>query len=141
MSRATAKLRDSRPRSLNLHPDSGIFPLRRVLLVVDDDESVCKGLVRLLGNRFEETVTALNPGEAVSMLDTRLVTHIVCDYWLGQGQPLGIDLVATWRKKYSSIQHAVIFTGNDINAIPTTVGVDDIISKSAKPSALIEKLI
>lgn len=131
---------DSEQKPQNPHLDCGVFPSRRVLLVVDDDISICKSLARLLGGCFEETMTAVDPVEAVSLLDTRLVTHIVCDYWLGHGNPLGIDLVTAWRRKYSTIQQAIIFTGNDIDSIPASFGVDEIISKSARPSSLIEKL-
>lgn len=110
----------------------------RVLLVVDDDRMVCKALARLLGRAFDVILTAESSKDAVSILKNSDVTHLICDYSLGRDEPLGVDLVPHWRTDHPSIQYAVIFTGNDIGSIPVPMGVDEVLPKSAAPSALIE---
>ncbi|MCP4601296.1 MAG: hypothetical protein GY847_12360 [Proteobacteria bacterium] len=140
MSKATASSLNSMEISSHLSLDKPVVLNRKILLVVDDDENISKALKRLLGRKFHEIVTAQNSGEAVLLLETRSVTHLVCDYWLGNGEPLGIDLVPAWRMKYPSIERAVIFTGNEINSIPVPFGVDEILSKSVESTPLINAL-
>ncbi len=135
-------------KSMIRHPMSPVVrqirpsskPRRRVLLVVDDDENVCKALRRLLRRDFDEVMTAKSSSEAGSLLESKSVTHLICDYWLGRGQPLGVELIPTWRRRFPSIDRAVIFTGNEIDSIPVPLGVDRILSKSLDPMSLIKFL-
>ena len=108
----------------------------RTLLIVDDDRAVCRALTRLLGRSFETVMSAGSSGDAASILSTSSVTHLICDYWLGRDEPLGVDLVPYWRAHHPSIQCAVIFTGNDIGSIRVPLGVDAVLPKSAEPSDL-----
>lgn len=113
---------------------------KRVLLVVDDDTNVCRALMRLLGRYFDDVVTASTSIDARSLLKKRNITHVICDYCLGKDQPLGIDLIPRWREEHPSIRHAVIFTGNDLDAVPQVLGVDKVVSKSTPPRALVATL-
>jgi len=111
-----------------------------VLLIVDDERSVCRALSRLLENSIKTIQTATNPTEAEMVLNSRDVTHLICDHWFGPGQPLGIDLVAKWKKKYTSIKRAVVLTGTDISNIDTSSSVDKILPKVVDPDDLIKTL-
>jgi DNA-binding NtrC family response regulator len=111
-----------------------------VLLIVDDERSVCRALTRLLDRQVRRIETATNPTEAEIILKTGLITHLICDHWFGPGQPLGIDLVPKWRKLNPSILRAVVLTGMDISKLPLTEGVDRILPKVVDPDELIKAL-
>ena len=111
-----------------------------VLLIVDDERTVCRALSRLLVGSIKQIQTATTPTEAEIVLRSGRVTHILCDHWFGPGQPLGMDLVTKWKKQYSTIERAVVLTGTDINKLPPTGGVDMVLPKVVEPSELIEAL-
>lgn len=109
---------------------------RTVLLVVDDETTVCRALSRMLRNYVDEIITATNPAEAESVLAMGKVTHLICDHWFGPGQPLGLDLVARWKKDYTSITRAVVLTGTDVTQLKTQPGVHQIMAKTVEPKEL-----
>ena len=111
-----------------------------VLLIVDDERSVCRALTRLLDRQIRRIETATNPVEAEIILRSGRITHLICDHWFGPGQPLGMDLVSAWKQKFPSIQRAVVLTGTDINKLPAASGVDSILPKVVDPDELIEVL-
>ena len=111
-----------------------------VLLVLDDESTVCRALSRLLSRRVREVLTAGSPAEAEAILKTGVVTHLICDHWLGPGSPLGVDLAAAWRKKYPSIKRTVILTGTDTTRLDPHPGIDAITDKTVDPEALVEAL-
>jgi DNA-binding NtrC family response regulator len=115
-------------------------PAKSVLLIVDDESSVCRALSRMLGKRVDEIASAFSPQEAEMVLVSKEVTHLVCDQWFGMGQPLGVDLVAKWKEKYQSIQNIVLLTGTDETRLsPPTEGVR-IMNKTVNPDDLIAAL-
>lgn len=111
-----------------------------VLLIVDDEQSVCRALTRLLDRQVRRIETASNPTEAEIVLRSGNITHVICDHWFGPGQALGIDLAARWKKTYPSIQKAVVLTGTDIDKLPDATGVDRVLPKIVDPDDLIEVL-
>jgi DNA-binding NtrC family response regulator len=111
-----------------------------VLLIVDDERSVCRALTRLLVGSIEQIQTATTPTEAEIILRSAKVTHVICDHWFGPGQPLGMDLVAKWKEQYPSICRAVVLTGTDINKLTLTDAVDKVLPKVVDPADLIEVL-
>jgi DNA-binding NtrC family response regulator len=113
---------------------------KSILLVVDDESSVCRALSRILGKRVDEIISAFSPQEAETVLVSKEVTHLVCDHWFGMGQPLGIDLVVQWKQKHPSIRHVVVLTGTDVTRL-TSPG-DDIfvMNKTVYPEDLIKVL-
>ncbi len=111
-----------------------------VLLIVDDERSVCRALTRLLDRQVKRIETATNPWEAETILKSGQITHLICDHWFGPGQPLGIDLAARWKKEYPSILRAVVLTGMDITKISLASGVDSILPKVVEPEELINTL-
>ena len=114
--------------------------IKSILLVVDDESSVCRALSRMLKGRVDEILSAYSPMEAETILKTREITLLICDHWFGQGQPLGADLAAKWKDRYKSIRRAVVLTGTDISKIETPPGVHQIIAKTVKTEELVEAL-
>lgn len=110
-----------------------------VLLIVDDERSVCRALSRLLDRKVKEILSATNAMEAEVILQSGRVTHVICDHWFGPGQPLGTDLVTEWKKRYPNIQKAVVLTGTDINKLDADA-VDAILPKVVDPADLIKML-
>jgi len=113
---------------------------RSVLLVVDDESTVCRALSRMLKKYADEIITATNPNEAESVLEMGEVTHLICDHWFGPGQPLGLDLVARWKKRYASISRAVVLTGTDVTQLRAQPGVYQIMAKTVEPRELAQAL-
>ncbi len=111
-----------------------------ILLIVDDESSVCRAISRMLQRSVSEITTAISPTEAETILETRQVTHIICDHWFGQGQPLGLSLVATWKKRYPSLKRIVVLTGTDVSQLETPEGVDGVMPKTVDPAKLIKIL-
>ncbi|MDJ0762161.1 MAG: hypothetical protein QNJ97_04155 [Myxococcota bacterium] len=101
----------------------------RTLLIVDDDNCVCNAVSRLFVGRFDRILMANTSGEAASVLSAYTITHLICDYWLGSGEPTGIDLIPKWRKAHTSICRAIVFSGTDLNEIDIPLGVDKILRK------------
>ena len=64
---------------------------RRIALVVDDKVLVTKAVARVLGRRFETVLTANTPQEAELHLSTHHVTHLLCDFILGEGKVLALE--------------------------------------------------
>ena len=74
----------------------------RILLVVDDDPLICRMLSRRLSSSFEALRTACTKKEAEAWLGKEEISHLICDYNLGDGIPRGTELVASWRKSPSA---------------------------------------
>ena len=111
-----------------------------VLLIVDDERTVCRALSRLLDHKVKEILSATNPTEAEIVLRSGRITHLICDHWFGPGQPVGIDLVTRWKKAFPSIQRAVVLTGTDINKLDKGEAVDEILPKVVVPKKLTKAL-
>lgn len=108
---------------------------RRVLLVLDDDPQVCRVMERCLKDRFEEIFTETNPIRAHAVLETQRVTHILADLRLG-GEADGAAFVTFWKREFSHIERAVIFTAGDVH----NVGVDGCERFAPEIDAIISKV-
>ena len=104
------------------------------LLIVDDDETLARMVKRNLEIRqgngdhiFIATVAA----EAETILKTKNITVLICDYDLGPYQPRGTSLTADWRRRFPSIKNAFIYSGGNLSEIPKVAGVDAIFSKTS----------
>ncbi|MFO8074042.1 MAG: response regulator [Polyangia bacterium] len=102
---------------------------RTVLLVVDDESTVCRVLRRMLSPLVDELLTAENVADAEAILEARSVTHLLCDHLLGPHQPKGMDAASRWRERYPSISTAVILTGARMDELEPSAGIDAVISK------------
>jgi CheY-like chemotaxis protein len=104
-------------------------PKKTMLLIVDDEELVCRVLSRDFKHKFDRVLFATRPEDAEEILATGEVTSVVCDYNLGDGAPRGTELLEKWRKAYPKIERAVIYTGTDPSRIGLTKWIDSTVSK------------
>jgi len=100
--------------------------LANVVLVVDDDAQVVGALRRYLSLSFDQVLTAQNSAEAEAALAfaSPPVTHLVCDYDLGPGEPTGTMLIPRLRAAHPSIRVAVLVTGSALDLADVVPGVD-----------------
>ena len=103
--------------------------LKKTLLIVDDEELVCRGILRSFKRCFDEVYFATHPEDAERILKQTAVTNLVCDYHLGEGVPRGTELMERWRRAYPQIRKAVLYSGADLSTV-TSSCVDSKISKS-----------
>jgi CheY-like chemotaxis protein len=127
-------------------PEEPILSLRdsmgskTILMVVDDTPNIGRALSRMLSKHFDEVHVLASAAEAAAFLSGRPVTHVICDHCLGEGDPLGIELVPVWRKEHPSIERAVILTGLDETTLITRPGIDAIVSKLTGTEELVRVL-
>ncbi|MBN2341250.1 MAG: hypothetical protein JXX29_09975 [Deltaproteobacteria bacterium] len=110
------------------------------LLIIDDESSVCRALSRILRKRAGEIVTAQTIVDAELVLDTKEVTHVLCDHLLGPGQPKGLETAIHWKQEYPSIQKLIILTGTDAAFGDPPAGIDKVLPKTTDPMLLAEYL-
>jgi len=103
--------------------------VKRILLVVDDEEEICRLFQRALREDFDEVLPATTAQEADEPLGSGRVTHLVCDYRLGPDDPSGEVFVLDWRRKCPSIRYAALFTGTASTWKKGYEGVDDVFFK------------
>ncbi len=106
------------------------------LLIVDDDELICRGVLRQLRGQFEHVYFATRPDDAERILEEFEVTTLVCDYDLGEAMPTGTELLTRWRQAYPNIRRAVIYSGADLSRIRMPEAVDTAVSKGASAEHL-----
>lgn len=114
---------------------------KNIVLLVDDQQLILKHLSRMLRSHFSQILTATTPAQAEQLLRQHEVTHIVCDYDLGDDKPRGTTLITQWRGQYSTIQRTVIMTGVEPSSLfPSPVGVDEILDKPYSLKQLLASL-
>ena len=115
---------------------------RRVLLAVDDSQSMPRMYARILMAEFDEVLTANTPKEAEQLLRSNEVTHIICDYDLGKDEPTGVGLLSKWRIAYPTIVRAILITGTDLSLIDKTPPeIDSLIIKPIDPKNLKDEIL
>jgi len=97
-------------------------------------------LRRLLNGKVDEIITAQTPVDAEVVLKTKPVTHVLCDHFLGPGQPTGLSIAHNWKQNYPSLKKVIILTGTDVNYLSQASGIDKIIPKTVDPVDLIKML-
>lgn len=112
----------------------------KIAMAVDDSEIVLKSFRRVLSQGFDEVFTASNPIEAEAVLQQCQVTHVVCDFHLGDGVPFGTELISDWRRRFPCIQRAVIVSGSLRDEIVPPPEVDAVLGKPVTMAELIEAL-
>lgn len=111
-----------------------------IVLVIDDDPIVARAIARVLASAFDEVLIASSPAEAERHLAASAVTHLVCDFHLGQEHQGGVALVSKWRRKFPSIQRAIICSGSERTQIVLTEEVDALVTKPAHERDLLRAL-
>lgn len=110
------------------------------LLIIDDESSVCRALSRILRCKAGEVITAQTLADAELVLDTREVTHVLCDHLLGPGQPRGLDTAIKWKAEYPSIEKIIILTGTNAAYDVPPEGIDQVLPKTTDPMQLAQIL-
>ena len=113
---------------------------KTILLIVDDESTVCRALSRILKKAADEVVCACSIRDAETILASQKITHLVCDHWFGPGQPLGLQQSLKWKKNHPSIQKAILLTGTDVVSEKAPPGLDKIMSKAVDPSEIVAAL-
>ena len=114
---------------------------KTTLLIVDDEELVCRGISRSFKRCFDQVYFATHPDEAERILQQGEVTSLVCDYHLGDSLPRGTELMERWRRAYPHIKNAVLYSGTDLSKIISSKWVDSKISKSHPLSCLYKAVL
>jgi len=109
---------------------------RNVLLIVDDESSVCRVVRRVLKGRFDEIVAAETPADAKTVLSSREVTHVICDHMLGPGCPRGLELASGWKAAFPSVRKIIVLTGADLASLGVPAGIDFVLPKTTPPDEL-----
>ena len=114
------------------------------LLIIDDESSVRRVLTRILSKRADTVLTTATIADALLILETNKITHVICDHLLGPGQQTGIDAVSDWKFKCPSIKSLLILTGAITSLNNTTAsipkGIDAIIAKTTDPMDIADRL-
>lgn len=97
-------------------------------------------MARALGRHFSEVLTAADRTEAELVLEQHAITHLVCDWNLGEDYPRGTELVPLWRERWPSITKAVIFSGTSPEDITTSSMIDAVVDKTQGLEVLLEAL-
>ena len=105
--------------------------MSRVLLIVDDLPEVGSSSRRLFKHSFDAVHCATTPERAETVLTTAepRVTHLLCDFNLGDGVPNGMQLIQAWRALYPELQLAALYSAADIDDLPAEKGVDKVFRK------------
>jgi len=113
---------------------------KSILMILDDESAVCRALKRTLRNRVDEIVSAENAHDAMTILESTPVTHVLCDHLLGPGQPRGMELVTDWKARFPNLKKIIILTGSAESRATPASGVDLVLPKTTDPADLAKHL-
>lgn len=105
--------------------------MNNTLLLVDDEESILRSLVRLFHNRGYNILTASSGAEALRLLENNEVHVILSD----QRMPgmTGVEMLMVVRERYPEIIRMVLSGYSDITAISDAVNKGNIYKFLFKP--------
>ena len=105
---------------------------KRVLLIVDDEGFWCQeASLATCREASMRPSWRLSPWP-LNVASTKVIppiTHVVCDYFLGNQFPNGSELLAKWRTGFPCIRVAVLLSGSELDAIAPEPGIDWVLSK------------
>ncbi|MBI5542755.1 MAG: hypothetical protein HY901_02625 [Deltaproteobacteria bacterium] len=100
------------------------------LLIVEDLPDVGRAYVRSLRHyEVAEVILATTPSQAEEYLVRSDSVCLMCDHWLGPGQPTGSELIHRWKETFPNLGKAVLVTGSDSAAVRAAHGVDAVFEK------------
>jgi CheY-like chemotaxis protein len=108
------------------------------ILAVDDDLLVLRMVSRVLKKYADRIFTAESAVEAERILVVESVQFVVCDYNLGPNVSPGTVVLEQLRRRFSSIEYAVIFTGEEPPIVPSVPAADAVLHKSSDMGLLCE---
>jgi CheY-like chemotaxis protein len=103
---------------------------QNILLIVDDDVAVAGVMKNYLKRRVSEVYTAEGYEEAVRILEQKAVNVLVCDFELASGEMNGGELVRKLRKRFPSIQRAMVCSGPHSTNIRRSKDIDEVLDKT-----------
>ena len=113
------------------------------LLVMDAEPQICRLMVRYLKERFEEVVTATDLSDAQTLLNQKVITHILVDPSIFVGPCLPI--LSQWKRRFQNVKRLVIFTAVNIRELESArmspAGIDAVVSKSDGIEIIVESLL
>ncbi|MCP4605500.1 MAG: response regulator [Proteobacteria bacterium] len=112
----------------------------KVLLIVDKNDLVRRMIYNEFSCTFDQVFSAEDFIQAESMLENNVITHVICGQIFDENDLTGSDIIPQWRWLYPSIRRAVILSGTSIDEIQLSYGVDSIIPKPSRISAIIDAL-
>ena len=118
---------------------------RSVALIVDDYNQVGHLISLLLDSEFDEVIACAGPDAAHTIMETKEITHLLCDYHLGarEGEVAanGYQFAAFWRREFESLERVVVFSNTDLKGMPKPEEIDEVVSKSIGPHAIADSLL
>ena len=114
--------------------------MERVLLIVDDEIEIGKIIQKTLRREFDEILVAVNTTEAEPLLESRSITHLVVDLFLGPDEMLGYELVRKWRPRLEDLRYVALFTGSSMELETAYDGIDAVFRKPSGYADLIAAL-
>lgn len=116
--------------------------MKRVLLIVDDWPGMAQALRRYLQRDFAVIHIAQSPQQAEALLDRpNGPTHVLCDYYFGEDQPLGTQLAKRWRQQFPGVERVALMTASDLPTGTLPAEVDAIFVKPIDLKALRDFLL
>jgi two-component system nitrogen regulation response regulator NtrX len=103
--------------------------MHKTILIVDDEESICKSLGDILVDEGYDVLTALSGEEAIKMLDEELPSLVLLDIWLPGID--GMDVLKTIKNMHPNLQ-VVMMSGHgtiETAVKATKLGAFDFIEK------------
>lgn len=86
--------------------------MRKTILIVDDEKSICTFLAIALEDEFE-TVTVNTSKQAIELLDTMRIHLVLLDLMLGK--EYGLDLLTQIKERHSAVPVIMMTAYGDIN--------------------------
>jgi DNA-binding NtrC family response regulator len=114
--------------------------MKREILIVDDDQSVCESLSDLLHGKGYDVTVVMDPGKAVAAIDTRTTALALVD--LRMPKIGGIELLQLIKSRVPDLPVVIItgFATVDTAVAAMKYGAADIFTKPIKSSALLSQI-
>lgn len=117
-----------------------MFPLE-TLLVIDRDGKIAAQLQRELADIFRYIWVVSNVEEARKLLNNSVVMYLICNYFLGENEPNGFEIVSTIRSEFESLKRCLVIADSDAEIEEVPSEVDAVFPKTVSARSLVGRLI